>query len=69
MKELYDPELTQWLQHSGEYIGRLRPAEERTGWILFLVEEVHNFLEPDEYVALLRDLQKAIGERLDESGA
>lgn len=27
-EKLYDQNLTQWLQLSGEYIGRVRPADE-----------------------------------------
>ncbi len=69
MKELYEPELTQWLQYSGEYIGSVRPAEERVGWILFLLDEVRSFLGAGEYGDLLRELDEALGERLDEARA
>ncbi len=65
MTQLYDPDLTQWLQHSGEYIGRLRPAEERADWILFLVDEVKAFLAPEEFAGLLAELQAGIATRQD----
>ena len=63
MTQLYDPDLTQWLQHSGEYIGRLRPAEERAEWILFLVDEVKAFLAPEDYARLLDEVQQGIAAR------
>lgn len=65
MTQLYDPDLTQWLQLSGEYIGHVRPAEERAGWILFLLDEVKAFLTPDEFDILLHELQSNIAARLD----
>ena len=64
MSQLYDPDLTQWLQLSGEYIGHLRPAEERADWILFLTDEVKAFLPPDEYSAFLREVHNKIDAQL-----
>jgi hypothetical protein len=63
MTQLYDPDLTQWLQHSGEFIGRLRPADERAEWILFLVDEVKAFLAPEDYARLLEELQAGLAAR------
>ena len=60
MRNLYDPELTQWLQLSGEYIGRVRPAAERVDWILFLFEQIKPFVSAEEYQALLDDVQTAL---------
>ena len=65
MTQLYDPDLTQWLQHSGEYIGRLRPADERADWILFLVDEVKAAMSgaPEDYARLLDEVQQGIAAR------
>ena len=60
MRNLYDPELTQWLQRSGEYIGRVRPADERVDWILFLFEQIKPFVSTEEYQALLDAIQTAL---------
>ncbi len=60
---LYDQNLTQWLQMSGEYIGRVRPSDERVAWLLFLLDEIRQFAPPAEYAAFLGELQQAIGER------
>ena len=60
MSKLYDPDLTQWLQLSGEYIGRVRPAAERVDWILFLFEQIKPFVSAEEYQALLDDVQTAL---------
>ncbi len=40
--------------------GRIRPAEERVGWILFLLDEMKAFLTPEEYADLLDELQNEI---------
>ena len=47
MANLYDPDLTQWLQLSGEYIANVRPAEERSQWVMFLLDEVKAFLSAE----------------------
>lgn len=60
MANLYDPELTQWLQLSGEYIGHVRPADERVGWILFLFEQIKPFMAAEEYQAFVDDVLKAL---------
>lgn len=60
MSTLYDPDLTQWLQRSGEYIGRVRPVDERTRWVMFLFEQIKPFLAPEEYQAFLASVQEAI---------
>lgn len=60
MSKLYDPDLTQWLQLSGEYIGRVRPADERVDWILFLFEQIKPFVSAEEYQALLDSVQTAL---------
>jgi hypothetical protein len=64
MAELYDQNLVQWLQLSGEYIGRVRPADERTAWIMFLLDQVQPFLTPEENSALLSEVQTSIQDRL-----
>ena len=60
MSTLYDPDLTQWLQLSGEYIGRVRPANERVDWLLFLFEQIKPFLSEAEYQELLAQVQQAL---------
>lgn len=60
---LYDQNLTQWLQLSGEYIGRVRPSEERVAWIQFLLDEIRQFVPAAEYDTFLGELQQAIAER------
>jgi|GEM_PF-1852821 len=62
--ELYDPDLTQWLQLSGEYIGRVRPAAERVDWMLFLCEQIKPFLPPEEYRQFLGEVQQALDTHL-----
>jgi hypothetical protein len=57
---LYDPDLTQWLQLSGEYIGRVRPPTERVDWVLFFFDQIKPFLSEAEYQQLLVDVQKAL---------
>ena len=69
MAELYDPDLTQWLQLSGQNIVQNRPAEERIPWILFLLDEMNAFLTPAEQAALLVDLQDELQARLSASEA
>lgn len=59
MSKLYDPDLTSWLQLSGEYIGRVRPAAERVEWIIFFFEQIKPFLSKEEYQALLDAVQTA----------
>lgn len=68
MTQLYDPDLIQWLQNSGEYIGRIRPADERAAWILLLIDEVRAFLTPEEYTELLDELARAIAMRQQTQG-
>ncbi|HQY91976.1 hypothetical protein [Caldilinea sp.] len=60
MSTLYDPDLTQWLQLSGEYIGRVRPADERVDWIVFLFEQIKPFISQEEYQKLLAEMQAAL---------
>jgi hypothetical protein len=60
---LYDQNLTQWLQQSGEYIGRVRPSEERVAWLQFLLDEIGQFVPAAEYDAFLGELQQVIAER------
>jgi hypothetical protein len=62
-EKLYDQNLTQWLQLSGEYIGRVRPADERIAWMEFLLDEIRPFVPPAEYATFLAELQQAIAER------
>jgi hypothetical protein len=62
-ERLYDQNLTQWLQLSGEYIGRVRPSEERVAWMQFLLDEIRQFVPATEYDNFLGELQQAIGER------
>lgn len=68
MTQLYDPDLIQWLQLSGEYIGRLRPAEERAEWILFLVDEVKAFLTPEDYACFVEEVQAGLAARRTAQG-
>ena len=67
MSQLYDPDLTQWLQLSGEYIAKVRPAEERIDWIMFLLAEIKAFLSADEYAALLSGFQSAVDSEMNKS--
>ncbi|MBE2240435.1 MAG: hypothetical protein IAE81_21790 [Caldilineaceae bacterium] len=60
MSTLYDPDLTQWLQLSGEYIGRVRPANERVDWIMFLFEQIKPFISQEEYQKLLAEVRAAL---------
>jgi hypothetical protein len=60
---LYDQNLTQWLQLSGEYIGRVRPSDERVAWMQFLLDEIRQFVPTVEYDTFLGELQQAIAER------
>ncbi len=62
-ENLYDQNLTQWLQLSGEYIGRVRPSDERVAWMEFLLDEIRQFVAPAEYDQFLGELQAAIGKR------
>lgn len=64
MAELYDQNLVQWLQLSGEYIGRVRPADERTAWVMFLLEQVEPFVSQEEFATLLTEVQTSIQDRL-----
>ena len=63
MTQLYDHQLTEWLQNSGEYIARLRPADERTAWILFLLDQIKPFLTQEEYGSFLDELKVAVEEQ------
>jgi len=51
------------LQLSGEYIGRVRPADERVAWMEFLLDEIRPFVPPAEYNQFLGELQEAIAKR------
>jgi hypothetical protein len=62
-EKLYDQNLTQWLQLSGEYIGRVRPSDERVAWMEFLLDEIRQFVPPAEYAGFLEELQAAIAKR------
>ena len=63
MSALYDVELTPLLQNAGEYIVRLRPAEERIDWMIFLVDQIQPFLSAEEFDSFLHDLQRAVAAR------
>jgi hypothetical protein len=63
-EELYDTNLVQWLQLSGEHIVQIRPAHERVVWVEFLIKEVESLLPPQDTVTLLTELQGAIARRL-----
>ncbi len=65
-QELYDTNLMQWLQLSGEHIVQIRPAHERVLWVEFLIKEIEALLSPDDTAALLAELQDAIAHRLQE---
>ena len=66
MSQLYDPDLTQWLQLSGEYIAGVRPVDERADWVLFLLAEIKAQLPQEEYVELLGELATTIRSNLDK---
>ncbi len=68
MANLYDPDLTQWLQLSGEYIGHVRPANERSAWIMFLFEQIQPFLTAEEYQALVSEVALALEEQSRKQG-
>ena len=61
MAKLYHPDVTQWLQLSGQYIAQNLPREERVPWILFLIDEMKQFMPEDEYLAMLAELNGEIG--------
>lgn len=61
---LYDHNLTPWLQTAGQYIIQERPAAERVLWVMELLDEMRQFLNDDEYIALLRDVGAVIDERI-----
>jgi hypothetical protein len=67
MTQQYDNQLIQWLQLSGEYIGGSHTAEDRAGWILFLLEQVKPFVTAEEYNALLNELQQRIAAELGKA--
>ena len=69
MSHLYHHDLTQWLQMSGEYISNIRPAEERAGWVAFLLDEIKAFIPPEEYVKMLTEIQTGLQQRLDEANS
>lgn len=58
----YEPDLIQWLQLSGEYIGRMddHPLTDKADWILFLVDEVKGFVSTEEYLAILDYLAETV---------
>ena len=68
MENLYHPDLTQWLQLSGEYIVQNRPRDERVPWILFLIDEMKQFLPEEEYQTMLEGLQAELSTRLEAGG-
>ena len=64
----YEKDLVQWLQLSGEYIGRMDDhPDNRPDWILFLVDEVKGFISADEYAALLAQLSSAVSALSDKT--
>lgn len=63
-EELYDTNLVQWLQLSGEHIVQIRPANERVLWVEFLIKEVESLLSPEDANALLAELRAVINHRL-----
>ncbi len=68
MANLYDPDLTQWLQLSGEYIGHVRPAGERSAWVMFLFEQIKPFLSAEEYQALVSEVGQALERQSHNQG-
>ena len=64
----YEKDLIQWLQLSGEYIGRMDDhPETRAEWILFLVDEVKGFISAAQYAAMLEQLSSAVSALSDET--
>lgn len=65
----YEPDLIQWLQLSGEYIGRMDDhSDMRADWILFLVDEVKGFISVEENQAMLAQLLDGVKAQLDVGG-
>lgn len=64
MTNLYHPDVTQWLQLSGQYIVQNLPREERVPWILFLMDEMKQFMAEEDYTAMLDELQDELQTRL-----
>lgn len=62
-ESLYDPDLTQWLQLAGEYIGHVRPADERVGWVMFLFDQVKPFMPEGEYREFVAAVAQALHDR------
>jgi hypothetical protein len=64
----YEKDLVQWLQLSGEYIGRMDDhPQKRADWILFLLDEVKGFISADEYSAMLEQLSSAVADLHDKN--
>jgi hypothetical protein len=65
----YEKDLIQWLQLSGETIGRMDDHPQlRADWILFLVDEVKEFLSAEEYQEMLAQLNDALVALQEDAG-
>lgn len=59
----YDHVLTENLQTSAEFI-LMKPQEEWSGWVKFLLTELDSHLEPEATTKLLQDVQALVANRL-----
>lgn len=64
MKDLYDTNLVQWLQLSGEYMVEMRPVEERGLWVQFFLREIEAHVPAEEIAALLAEVRSVLNHRL-----
>jgi hypothetical protein len=62
-KTPYDPTITDMLQTAAELIA-LKPTQEHSQWLLFLLEELKSMLSKQGYVDLLIALQEETGSQL-----
>ncbi len=61
----YDPKITETLQTVAELIG-LKPKDEWSAWVLFLLTEMKSVVPTQSYTDLLAQLQEAIAAQLSE---
>ncbi|MEZ4771402.1 MAG: hypothetical protein R2844_23665 [Caldilineales bacterium] len=63
----YDHVITENLQTAAELIVNTRPTAERPDWVAFFLNEIQSILAPEEFQALLEQVQERVTGRL-ESG-
>ncbi len=59
----YDPTITEMLQTAAELIA-LKPAQEQSQWLFFMLGEMKSMLSPQRYQDLLIALQEEAGTQL-----